>query len=70
MSNKWHIVLFTILMAGLTACSEQASSEKNAAEKAHFLSEKQKTIKKAKAVEKMIQDAATQQRRNIEDQGG
>jgi len=70
MNNKWHIILFTILVTGLAACSEQTSSEKTAIEKEHFLNEKLETIKKAETVEKMIQDAAMQQRRNIEDQGG
>jgi len=71
MNTHWQISLLTILVAGgLTACSEQASSEKTMTEKEHFLSEKRETIKKTEAVEKMIQDAATQQRRIIEDQGG
>ncbi len=70
MSRKWQTVLLAILVTGLTACSEQTSSEKTITEKEHFLTEKLETIKKAETVEKMIQDAATQQRRSIEDQGG
>ncbi len=70
MNNQWKIILLSIFIMSLIACSEQTSSEKTAAEKEHFLSEKLETIKKAEAVEQMIQDAATQQRRNIEDQDG
>ncbi len=70
MDSKWQAVLLAILVAGLTACSEQTSPEKPITEEVHFLTEKLETIKKAETVEKMIQDAATQQRRSIEDQGG
>jgi len=70
MSSKWQTVLLAILVTGLTACSEQTSPEKTITEEEHFLTEKLETIKKAETVEKMIQDAATQQRRNIENQGG
>jgi len=70
MNSKWQPILLAIFVASLTACSEQTSSEKTLTEEAHFLTEKLETIKKAETVEKVIQDAATQQRRNIEDQGG
>jgi len=70
MNHQQKIILLPIFLMSLVACSEQTSSEKTTTEKEHFLSEKLETIKKAKAVEKMIQDAATQQRRNIEEQGG
>ncbi len=70
MDSKWQIILLAILVAGLTACSEQTSPEKTIMEEEHFLTEKLETIKKAETVEKMIQDAATQQRRTIKDQGG
>ncbi len=70
MNNQWKIILFLIFVMSLIACSEQTSSEKTVAEKEHFLSEKLETIKKAEAVEQMIQDAAAQQRRTIENQGG
>jgi len=68
MNHQWKIILLSIFVTSLIACSEQTSSEKTVTEKEHFLSEKLETIKKAEAVEKMIQDAAAQQRRTIEDQ--
>ncbi|MCF6337570.1 MAG: hypothetical protein L3J84_06410 [Gammaproteobacteria bacterium] len=70
MNSKWQTILLAILAAGLTACSEQTSPEKAITEEEYFLTEKLETIKKAETVEKMIQDAATQQRRNIKEQGG
>ncbi|HEC18384.1 MAG TPA: hypothetical protein ENI97_03485 [Gammaproteobacteria bacterium] len=64
MNNKWQIVLLMFLVAGLAACSEQT------AEKEHFLSDKMQTLEKAKAVDRIIQDSATQQRQRLEEEGG
>jgi uncharacterized lipoprotein len=70
MKRKWQIVLLAFFITALAACSDKTPAQKSAAEKENFLSEKMETIKKAEAVDQMIQDAAAQQRRNIEDQGG
>jgi len=67
MNSKWQLVLLSIFVATLIAC-DKTPSQKAAAEKEHFLSEKMQTIETAKAVDQMIQDAAAQQRRNIDEQ--
>lgn len=69
MNNKWSLVFLAIIAASLGAC-DKTPAQKSAAEKEHFLGEKMETIKKAEAVDQMLQDAAAQQRRNIDDQGG
>ena len=70
MNHKWQIILLSTFTATLIACSDTATIEKTAAEKEHFLTEKMQTIKKAEQVNQLIQDAATQQRSTIEEQGG
>ena len=69
MNNQWKWILASLFIATLGAC-DKTPAQKSAAEKEHFLSEKMQTIKKAEAVDKILQDAAAQQRRNIDDQGG
>jgi len=69
MTHKWQIILLCIFATTLVAC-DKTPTQKSAAEKEHFLGEKMGTIKKAEGVEQMIQDAATQKRREIEEQGG
>ena len=70
MKSRWQVVSLIILIAMLAACSDKGASAKTAVEKEHFLTEKMQTIKKAEAVGQVLQDAASQQRRSIEDQGG
>lgn len=60
--------MVSLFMLALTACSDKAKTATE--KKEHFLSEKMETIKKAEEVNQIIQDGATQQRRNIEEQGG
>jgi hypothetical protein len=72
MNSKWQLALLplfaaTLFVTTMTAC-DKTPAQKAAAEKEHFLSEKMQTIEKAKAVDQMIQDAAAQQHRNIDEQ--
>lgn len=69
MRNQWKWVLVSLFIATLGAC-DKTPAQKSATQKEHFLSEKMQTIKKAEAVEQMMKDAAAQQRRDIDDQGG
>lgn len=69
MSPKLKIVLlFISIISTLAACSDKNSTEKKAAEKEHFMTEKMQTIKKAEAVNQLVQDAAAQQRRRIDEE--
>ncbi len=65
MNIQYKIILTLILTASLISCSEQEPSEKKAVEKEHFLSEKQEALKKAKAVEQIIQDATKQRQHSV-----
>jgi len=72
MKHPWKITVFSIFVAaflatGMTAC-DKTPAQKSAAEKEHFLTEQMETIKKAEAVEQMVQDAAEMQRRRIDEQ--
>ena len=62
------LLLFFILLT--TACSndDKASTLNEALPKEHFAKEKLDTIKKAEAVNQLVQDAAAKQNRNIDEQ--
>lgn len=67
MSIKWKWVLLSLFIATLAAC-DKTPAQKSAAEKEHFLTEKMQTIKKAEAVDQLVQDAAAMQRRRIDEE--
>jgi len=62
--------LLLLLLFLLTACSggNDTSTKNDPASKEHFAQEKLDTIKKAEAVNQLVQDAAAQQRREIDEQ--
>ena len=62
------VLLFIGIVSILAACSETDSSKGSAAEKEHFLTEKMQTIKKAEQVNQLVQDAAAQQRKRIDEE--
>ena len=66
MKTLWQVITLSLFLLVLTGCPEKTPTEKQD----HFLKEKTDTIKKAEQVDQILQDAAGQQRRNIEDQGG
>ncbi len=67
MNNIGKVVVVAMFAAGLFACSDKAETKTSAAEKEHFMSEKMQTIKKAEAVNQLLQDAAAEQRRRIDE---
>jgi hypothetical protein len=69
MNAKLKIGLLCIsIISTLAACSDKNAAEKTAAEKEHFMSEKMQTINKAEQVNQLVQDAADQQRRRIDEE--
>jgi hypothetical protein len=63
-------ILLLSLVFLATACSEHddASTMNDPAPKEHFAKQKLDTIKKAEAVNQLVQDAAARQNRNIDEQ--
>lgn len=67
MNNKFIIpLLFVSLFSTLAACSDK--NEKPVAEKEHFMTEKQQAMQKAEQINQLVQDAAAQQRRRIDEE--
>lgn len=65
------LILLSIIVASLAAtlvACDKTPTQKDAAEKEHFLTEKMETIKKAEAVEQMVHDAAALQRQRIDEE--
>ena len=64
-------ILLLLSISNMAGCSSDTDTQKqNTANKDHFLSDQEKALKKAEAVNQLIQDTAAKQRQLIDEQGG
>ena len=61
-------LLLCLFLVGACSGESDTSTSNNDVPKEHFAKEKLDTIKKAEAVNQLVQDAAAQQRREIDEQ--